>query len=292
MNKLFRYFWTITALSVLLFASSAFAETAVWKVSKGKSILYIAGTCHLLNESDHPLPPEFERAYQAADEIVFETDIGGASTPEFQMKFMQALSLSDGKTLKTSLKPETYKSLADFMASRQLPIDNFAPFSPGGVTLVLTVMEYQRLGMSQEYGVDTFFNSKAQADKKTIGFLESLDTQLTFIANMGVGQEDEMVLYSLRELEKAEETIADIKKYWREGKNKEMDELAIKEMREKFNDTYKELIVQRNNNWLPQIEAMLADANTEAVMVGALHLAGPDGLLAMLSAKGYDVKQL
>lgn len=63
-------------------------------------------------------------------------------------------------------------------------------------------------------------------------------------------------------------------------------------MREKFPDTYAEMIVNRNNKWMPEIEAMLADKPTEAVMVGALHLVGPDGLIELLKKKGYKVTQL
>jgi uncharacterized protein YbaP (TraB family) len=55
---------------------------------------------------------------------------------------------------------------------------------------------------------------------------------------------------------------------------------------------YEDLLVTRNNNWLPQIVKMLNDAPTEFVLVGALHLAGPDSVLAKLKAKGYKIEKL
>ena len=51
-------------------------------------------------------------------------------------------------------------------------------------------------------------------------------------------------------------------------------------------------MVERNNAWMPQIEALLTTEEVEFVLVGALHLVGDDGLLAQLSAKGYRVERL
>ena len=42
----------------------------------------------------------------------------------------------------------------------------------------------------------------------------------------------------------------------------------------------------------PQIEAQLKSGDVAMVLVGALHFAGPDGLLAQLKAKGYSITQL
>jgi len=53
MKKLITGFLTLAGF----FAS---AESSVWKVSKGASVLYVGATCHLLREADFSLPPEFD----------------------------------------------------------------------------------------------------------------------------------------------------------------------------------------------------------------------------------------
>ena len=55
---------------------------------------------------------------------------------------------------------------------------------------------------------------------------------------------------------------------------------------------YQRLLVGRNRNWLPSIDALFARTGRAFVVVGAAHLIGPDGLLAMFRAKGYKVDQL
>ena len=54
---------------------------------------------------------------------------------------------------------------------------------------------------------------------------------------------------------------------------------------------YQRLLVDRNKNWLPELEALIARPRPAFVVVGAAHLVGPEGLVALLSAKGYRVEQ-
>ena len=55
---------------------------------------------------------------------------------------------------------------------------------------------------------------------------------------------------------------------------------------------YQKLLVQRNNNWVPQIEKFLTEEKNVLVIVGAAHLAGEDGLFALLTAKGYELERM
>ena len=52
------------------------------------------------------------------------------------------------------------------------------------------------------------------------------------------------------------------------------------------------LIDVRNRNWIPKIEGYLRSGKTYFVVVGAGHMGGPNGLLAMLRARGYKIEQL
>ena len=41
-----------------------------------------------------------------------------------------------------------------------------------------------------------------------------------------------------------------------------------------------------------KIESLMAEGRTHLIAVGSLHLPGPDGLVAMLRARGYTVTAL
>jgi uncharacterized protein YbaP (TraB family) len=71
-----------------------------------------------------------------------------------------------------------------------------------------------------------------------------------------------------------------------------MADAGITPFKADYPDIYQDLLVTRNNNWFPQIVSMLNDQPIEFILVGALHLAGPDSVLAQLKAKGYKVEKL
>ncbi len=269
----------------------SFAQSSVWKVSSGDKHSYIGGTFHLLAPEDHPLPKAYDVAYNDSRSLVFETDTEGATSPEFQAKFMAALTYSDGRTLKSALSEDTYNKLSEYFTSRKLNIAQFSPFTPSGASLMLVMTEFQLMGLRPDLGVDMVYSAKAKKDKKMQGSLESLDEQLGFIANMSQGKDDELILYTLRDMEKLPSMINDMKAAWKKGDLKSIDKLTADSTKE-FPEVHKALIVDRNNNWMKKIEPMIKSTVTEFILVGAAHLSGKHGLINQLKKKGYKVEQL
>jgi uncharacterized protein YbaP (TraB family) len=76
-------------------------------------------------------------------------------------------------------------------------------------------------------------------------------------------------------------------KSWHQGSLEGLEELV--DSMKTYPLFYEKLLVQRNNNWVPQIEKFLTEDKNVLVIVGAAHLAGEDGLLALLKAKGYEL---
>ncbi|MBK6848879.1 MAG: TraB/GumN family protein [Proteobacteria bacterium] len=52
------------------------------------------------------------------------------------------------------------------------------------------------------------------------------------------------------------------------------------------------MLRQRNLAWLPQVEALLRGSEAAFVAVGISHVLGPEGLVALLSARGYSVRRV
>ena len=63
-------------------------------------------------------------------------------------------------------------------------------------------------------------------------------------------------------------------------------------MKKEYPEIYKKVLVDRNNNWIPLIDAYFDTESVEFVLVGALHLHGPDGILNLLKESGYSISQL
>lgn len=276
-------------LLYLIMSSQAFAETSLWKISKGNSHLFIGGTIHVLSENDYPLPKEFERAYIQSKVVVFETDIAAMTKPEAQEQLFQRVKYKPGKTLKDDLNTETYKALLDYSSSVGLKIQTLKQFKPPMVMIMLLMAELQRLGIA-ETGVDHYFYKKAQREGKTLGELENVQMHLTIIENMGKGHEDEMILGTIDEMKELSLIMGKMKKAWRTGDIQQLEKIGITPMMTDYPSLYRQLLVSRNNAWVPKIEAMLATPEVELVLVGALHLVASEGVISKLRNKGYKVE--
>jgi uncharacterized protein YbaP (TraB family) len=275
---------------VLSVATSVIAQTSVWKVTGKGSTMYLGGTIHLLRASDFPLPAQFDSAYAHSSAIAFETDMDELQKPENTQKMMSMMMLTNGKTLKSVISEPAYKALEKLCAGVGLPIANLGQFKPSMVVLMATALKLQQLGFSTD-GVDRTYLTKAKNDGKKLLFLETIDQQINYIANLSTGKEDELIKQSLDDLEKTEKEFPELVKAWRAGSDNAMSKSA-EEMKKEYPDMYKSLLVERNNNWLPVIESYLATPETEFVLVGSLHLFTNDGIVKVLKDKGYKVEQM
>jgi uncharacterized protein YbaP (TraB family) len=281
----------LLVLSALTLSASALAQSSVWVATKDSQNVYLGGTVHLLRPSDFPLPAPFETAYDAAAQLYFETDIAGLSDMSVQVRLMQELTYKGDQSLRTVLDDSTYQTLSDHLATIGIQMQMFEKFKPGLLVSTLQVFEFQKLGFTPQ-GVDAYFNTRAIGDGKALGELEPIDAQIGYIGQMGVGNESEFIRLSLEDLDELDESMTQMLGAWRSGDDELLDTLFVRDMKEGYPELYDSLLVQRNLNWMPIIESMFNDADTEFVLVGAAHLVGEDGLLNLLRNKGYEIRQL
>jgi uncharacterized protein YbaP (TraB family) len=281
-------------LSVLLlcaiFHGEIFSQSTVWKVEGKGNTVYLGGTIHLLRSSDYPLPVQFDSAYAHSNILVFEADIEKLKEPAQTQAMISKMMYSDGRTLKSVLNDSVYKKVEDESIKLGLPLANLNAFKASMVSFVISISKFKQLGITDE-GVDLFFMKRAKSDSLPLLFLETCDQQIELIANLGEGDENEMMLYTLRELKVAEEKMNKMLNDWRTGNSNIFNE-NVEELKLKYPDMYKTMLADRNNNWLPIIESYFNTKAVEFVLTGTLHYYGPDGIIAKLREKGYKVTQL
>jgi uncharacterized protein YbaP (TraB family) len=273
----------------LILPLQAFSDTSLWRISKNGRTLFIGGTVHILDKRDYPLPSEFNLAYKKSQILVLETDLEGFVKPEIKEQLLQKLMYDKNENLQNHLKPTTYKALDEYLQKHNMSITSMQQFKPSMVMLTLMMLELQRLNLA-DAGVDEFFNEKARSDSKNVGQLESIEKQIDVLSNIGKGHEDELILSTLDDLRQLPSMMNDLKNAWRKGDLKQLEVLGIAPMQKDYPALYQMLLVERNLSWLPQIEAFINTPETELILIGALHLAGKDGLLAQLSQRGYKVE--
>jgi uncharacterized protein YbaP (TraB family) len=285
MKKLF----LILSISTLLLNVSL-AQSSVWKIEGKGNTVYIGGTMHLLTPDDHPLPPEFDSAYVWSDALVFEADIKKMENPAVIQQMMMLAMYQDDRTLESELSKEAYALLESECSKINLSLSPFAKFKPSMVLLIYTVTKLQESGLT-EAGVDPYYYEKALADDKETLFLETVESQLELLFGDEGEDMDQEVFQFFDDLEKMDKMGADIKDNWRSGKSKLLIRIQ-KQMEKEYPEIYKKALVNRNNNWISQIDTYFDTESVEFVLVGALHLHGDDGILSLLKESGYSISQL
>jgi uncharacterized protein YbaP (TraB family) len=281
------------ALVVLLLGATPLAQgrSFVWKVTaKQGGTIYLAGSVHLLSAKYYPLKPVFDTAFSRSDLLVEEVDMADMLASDSQMEMLSRGMLPPGQSLEKLITPETYKATARKVEALGLPIEPLKRFKPWMLAITLQGMEWQKAGFDADLGLDKHFYDKAKAAGKRVQGLETLQYQISRFDEMPMDQQDRLLAETLKELDTTKEEFTKLADAWQAGDAPQVEKLALEDLRSEP-AMYRRLLVERNQQWLPKIEALFSRPASAFVVVGAAHLIGPDGLLAVLKSKGYTIEQ-
>ncbi|MCL2412192.1 MAG: TraB/GumN family protein [Treponema sp.] len=264
--------------------------SSVWKISGDSGIMFMAGSVHILRETDFPLPGEFDLAFNKSDRLVLEADVTLMEDPLLMEYLVSQMFLPDDLTLKDVLDPEVFELLAEVCYEFGFSINDVMRFKPSMVMMILSLLQIEDFGFVQ-YGVDHYYQEKAYLTGMPVYFLETVESQIHAIVSMGVGYENEFILYSIQDMAGTEDGLELLMEEWKYGKSEGMEE-TLRAMREDWPSIYRALITARHDAWQPQLIDMIASEYVYFVITGVLHKHGPNGLIQMLEDLGYTVEQL
>ena len=288
-KKINKHFITISCLLGL--SNIAFAETSLWKITKGDDYIYLGGTIHILPETELPLPKEFQHAYQTTDILVLETQLPLPEDKKAQTAMIMAMRYPVGQQLSDFLSKKTYLALSQYLRTLSLNIQTFNQFKPGFAITMMAIMAAKKANISG-VGVDAYFTLQAKKEKKTLLYLEDFSAQIAMIANLGKGNEEAFIKANLLQMKTFQHTMVQLIAAWRRGDITALANLVTIPMMKEDIKTFHNMIVKRNNNWLPKIEALFNNDSKELVLVGVAHLLGQEGVTEQLRNKGYQIKKL
>jgi uncharacterized protein YbaP (TraB family) len=253
-------------------------------------VLYLAGSIHALGPDAYPLSAAMENAFRTSGTLVEEVDLGQADLSAAVPMLLAQGMYRDGRSFENVVSKETAALVAGRLKETGLPLDMMRAMKPWMVMLVLTALEAQKAGLDASLGLDKYFFDKAKAAGKPVVGLETVQSQVDRFDRMPEALQEQLLQSTVRELDTGRDTLNAMVSAWKRG-----DAAAIEKMsRVSFDEypaAYTSIIVERNRNWIPQIEACFSKSMPCFVVVGAAHLVGPDGLLALLAQKGYRLEQ-
>jgi len=270
----------------------------LWRVSGEHGALYLLGSFHFLTPADYPLSEDVARVVSGAGEVVFELAPEELHSPTLGLQMMQAGLRSDGSKLDDEIPAQTAAQLRAWADTNAASLQgsggasNLQLFEPWFVSLLVTTTELGRFGLEAKLGMDAQLARQAQAAGTPTAGLESAQQQIELLDGMGRVEQAQMLQEALEQAGAGPESIQALHETWRAGNADALWHDMGLDMQARFPALYARINTERNDAWLPKLEQMLQQQGEILVVVGALHLVGPDGVVEKLAAKGYTVERV
>ena len=250
--------------------------------------LYLLGSVHLLSQDAAALPPEVDSAFDHAKTVSLETSFDSIAMRAQEL--MMRGRFSNGATLRSTLSPAALPKVDSLLRSYGLTLDQVNGFKPWFVSMLLSQVAMQRMGFQAQYGVDMQINARAKEAGKPVLGLETPDFQLGLFDQLSAADQEQMLVDGTPPAQAAKD-LATIRDAWAVGNVGTLDSLLNRRL-DTAPGLRAALLTNRNRNWIPKLEQMIKGKDDALVVVGAGHLVGKDGVLALLEAKGYTIEQM
>lgn len=284
---------SLLAALVVTGAARAFDRPApgsapfLYAVSGPQATHWIAGSVHLLPEAAHPLPDALEQAYEETRALVLETDLAELGGPVLQGRLLGAAREDRAGGIKARIGKPLYDKLQKHAQRMGMPIPVCDEFRAWFCALALELFPLQQAGFAVENGLDNYFYSRAKEDGRAVLPLEPAEWQIDLFTRMPETLSRQMLAATLDEDTYTSQAPEELYRIWSTGDVARLERL-VADMRRAYPALYARLLAQRNRAWMPVLAEKLRGDTPVLIVVGAAHLPGPDGLLALLKAQGFE----
>jgi uncharacterized protein len=266
------------------------ASGSVWVVeSPNGGRLYLCGTIHILRDSDYPLAPAYEAAYADSGRLVFELPPGSGGAAMVN-RMRELGTLPEGETLRGIAGDKVWEQIGQWAGRAGMSAGTFTTFRPWFAALMITAVEYGRLGAQPEKGVDSYFEERAARDKKPGEGLEDVEFQLQLFSKLSAKHQQELLEQTLAEVRTLGEEFEKMITAWKAGDLETLGHMLYHEA-EKYPELMDLFLHDRNKAWIGKLESFLKNGEKVMVLVGTGHFAGKLGVIELLRERGYTVKR-
>lgn len=275
------------------------SDSILWKIeASGKPDSWLFGTMHMADPEITKLHQNAENALASAQTIVVEsTDaLDPAAATNAMIKLAHLTLLGPEENLSKMIDPDLTDELEAATAARQLPMPLVNRMQPWLVatTVSLPVCELLRKH-SGALVLDQVIAAHAEENNKELLGLETIEEQFSAIASL---PQD----YHLTALEEtlalgtgAEDVIETMKVLYKRGEIglifPLMRSVSPKSFSGEGAENFQQALIENRNRTMAERVRPMLEKGSAFIAIGALHLPGETGLVALLKQAGYTVLQ-
>jgi uncharacterized protein YbaP (TraB family) len=263
-------------------ASCRHAKGLLWKIERSSAApSFLFGTIHIADPRVTNLPTPVRDALNNARSFSMELIFDGAGI----VHMAETMFFNDGRTLESVLGAQRYAELRRVLNERKVPLSDLNRKKPWVVAMAIAAPEHPGIALDMQLQI-----SATLQNKPTLG-LETMQEQLTVFN--GLSMEDQVALldHALRSHREADKLLETMVRAYLARDLAEimaiMNSAGASDQR--LQDTLmSRLLTQRNVRMIDRMRPRLEEGNA-FIAVGAAHLPGNDGLLALLERAGWRV---
>jgi len=271
----------------------------LWKLEKpGVGDSYLFGTMHITDPRVTRLPEAAQAAFDRAETVVIETtDILDPMKAQAALLSKPELTMfTDGTTLSSFLSGDDAKLIKTELSRRGIPlalVSRMKPWMIAGL-VALPPCEMARKTAGADF-LDITIASAAQAEGKQLLGLESIGEQMAAMADLPMAFHIRGLVETIKLADLMPDIMATMTELYLEGEIALIMPVIMASGPEASADNaegyaeFEERIVRMRNHVMAERAAPILEAGNAFIAVGALHLPGDEGLVALLREAGYTV---
>jgi uncharacterized protein len=269
----------------------------LWKIERaGRPTSYLFGTVHLTDERVTKLSPAVEQALGQSKTVALEvSDVSEKATATVIAQSAPLVMFTDGRRLDGLLSGPEYDTVKRIISHSGMPSDLAALFKPWIVTMIMSVSDCERTSIQQGARVlDMKIAEVGKARGLQVVGLETIPEQLQALAGVPEPQQLDMLRASLKFADRTNDMMETLVQLYLDRKISAAlpFQIAIAKQvgigNEAFAGFQEKLLTERNIKMHATAEPLLEQGGV-FIAIGALHLPGKQGLVALLREAGYTV---
>lgn len=279
-------------------ANAAPPRLPFYVARRGRTTLYVLGTLHAGDPIDypanHPFRPQIVTALDNSPTVAFELSPDDLVDSQADVQRYGTCAYA---CLPKTISPSLWRKVAARVGHNPALLEQVGRMRPWLAALIVESYDSMSSGLQVEYGSEAQIQNNYL--KGQIVGLETIAEQMGAFDQLTLAQQREMLEQDLAQ--SPQQNAADLRRLhnlWREGDADKMfawqAEKSARLTRDKAaSDAIDERIVyQRNRRFVARMLALAEPRKPLFVAIGALHLGGPQGVLALLRTSGYRVQPL
>ncbi len=264
----------------------------IWEARSGDTIIWIAGCIHVGIESDVSVFQKYLPFYQKAECIYFEASPDSLDSFETRRMLDRRGFLKNHQAISSKIPSELWSNMQRTLGAQPALLAELTKMEPWMAAFTLCYQNYAKLGLSREYGLESYLTKKAIQDRKPIGGLEQAASQILALADIPNEEQQAFLRSALRCYEIGDQKARGIRKAWIVSNEKDLRSTFGLGQARSDPSLHRNLITGRNEKWVQQFENIGKRFKSSLVIVGIEHMIGDSfDIPSLLAKSGFTLRR-